>query len=957
MNFIASTVSLTRKAFSCVGLFFFSLALSAQLPSGFIDTKIQAGFEDPMGVVFSKDGKLMFAWERKGTIFLSSWNGTAYIKQSAAVLDIRDEVGNWGELGFQSVALDPNFDTNGLIYTYYQVDRHHLMNFGTPQYSTTDNSYGQASISRVTRYKLTNTNGAYKADNASRKILLGETKSTGVPLLHASHAGGQVIFGTDGTLLVSTGDNGTSTGVDTGSVSETYFQQALTDGIIRSEENVGTFRAQMLNSHCGKILRIDPATGNGVASNPHYDAANPRSAKSRVWALGLRNPYRIALKTGTGSTSASSGNPGTLLVGDVQWFSQEELHIIEQGGINCGWPIYEGLEKTPSYYLASADLKNKDETGQPSFQSLCKQPTSLTINADPKQRRFTHFPPALDWLQSQPIARYPDFTTGALVAKTIGPSGALVSGTPFSGSCATSGTYYTGTKFPSNFQKVFFFSDYQANWIKAVSIKDGSTTTQIQTVKEFAPLDFGKGVVDIEYCPLDESIFYVNFTTGDIHRISYPTVVVSNRPPTAALSANKTSGNSPLAVNFSSVGSSDPDNNPITYLWDFGDGTTSTAANPSHTFTATSAKNFTTTLTVKDNAGLTGTKSLQISITTTTPPTETFSATKCYRIIARHSAKDLEIASHSNDNGINIQQGAWDFSRRQVWRIKSSGVPFYTVLNGYSGKAMDVKGASLLSGANVHQFQSNGGDNQKWRFDKNTEGYYMITAKHSGKVLDVKAESKANGANVQQFNKNDGANQQWTVSETVCPTGTAALLATQIYSVDGYREGRKSILTWVSDAEKADYFIVEKLNKNGDFDILDHVNANSINNNSDKNYYSYTDNQPIEGENTYRITLIADNTPPQYSPLISLDFKGAMDFMLFPNPTNDYVDIDLKPFENRAVVLKIINAMGHEVAALSLEKAAKTARMELKDLINGQYIIHIHTSGKRDVTRLLYITK
>jgi hypothetical protein len=40
-----------------------------------------------------------------------------------------------------------------------------------------------------------------------------------------------------------------------------------------------------------------------------------------------------------------------------------------------------------------------------------------------------------------------------------------------------------------------------------------------------------------------------------------------------------------LAVSFSSAGSSDPENAALTYIWDFGDGTGSTSANPSKTYT------------------------------------------------------------------------------------------------------------------------------------------------------------------------------------------------------------------------------------------------------------------------------------------------------------------------------------------------------------------------------------
>ncbi len=614
MNNILTSLRQLRRAFVVYFLFIFAQSLHAQLPIGFIDVKIQSGYTTPMGVIFSKNGLRMFVWEKQGTLWLSNWNGTAYVKQATPVLDISPEVGNWRDFGLQSLALDPNFDVNGLIYLYYQVDRHHLLKFGTPQYSSTTDEYFNATISRLTRYKLNNIGGTLVADNTSRTVLLGETKSTGVPLTHESHGGGQIVFGADGTLLVSTGDNASFNAVDVGSFPDTYFQQAINDGIMRTTENVGAFRAQLINSFCGKVLRMDPNTGNGIPSNPYYNTATPRSAQSRVWALGFRNPYRMCFKTGTGSTNAANGNPGTLLVGDVQWGLWEEIQILEKGGLNCGWPVYEGLQLNGGYYDNTLNL---EEAGNPTFISLLNQASSLNIDPIPAQRRYTHFPPALDWAHEQDITRYPDFSTGSLVAKTIGTTGALVTGTPFRGNASTSGTYYTGTVFPAAYQNVYFFADYGANWIKAAVLHDNDIDHQIHTVRNFAPPGHGKGIVDVEYCPLDQSIFYVNINTGDIQRIRYGT---GNNPPIAVMSANKNSGVSPLVVTFSSVGSNDPDGNPITYDWDFGDGTAhSTAANPSHTFTATGSKGFTVTLTVKDNQGLMDSKTMIISVNNTAP--------------------------------------------------------------------------------------------------------------------------------------------------------------------------------------------------------------------------------------------------------------------------------------------------------------------------------------------------
>jgi len=107
--------------------------------------------------------------------------------------------------------------------------------------------------------------------------------------LHESHGAGQIVFGTDGTLLVSMGDGASFTNpIDEGSHPATYFQQALNDGIITPEQNIGAYRCQSLNNLSGKILRIDPETGNGIPSNPYYQANNPRSPQSRTWSIGIR---------------------------------------------------------------------------------------------------------------------------------------------------------------------------------------------------------------------------------------------------------------------------------------------------------------------------------------------------------------------------------------------------------------------------------------------------------------------------------------------------------------------------------------------------------------------------------------------------------------------------------------------------------------------------------------------
>ncbi|KRT56618.1 PKD repeat [endosymbiont of Ridgeia piscesae] len=86
----------------------------------------------------------------------------------------------------------------------------------------------------------------------------------------------------------------------------------------------------------------------------------------------------------------------------------------------------------------------------------------------------------------------------------------------------------------------------------------------------------------------------------------------SNLPPSAVASAAPTAGVAPLEVSFSSVGSSDPDGTIQHFSWAFGDGSSSTEANPLHSYATPGS--YTATLSVTDDQGATVSASVGISV-------------------------------------------------------------------------------------------------------------------------------------------------------------------------------------------------------------------------------------------------------------------------------------------------------------------------------------------------------
>lgn len=608
-------------------LFSFPFLAGAQsVPAGFNDAVVVSGFSEPVGFTFDANGRL-YVWEKQGKV----WIVEDGVRLPAPLVDISEEVGNWRDHGCLGFALDPDFTTNGHVYLLYAVDRHHLLHHGTAAYSPGANEYYNASIMRLTRYTATGP-GLTSVDPASRLVLIGETRKTGIPLLHESHSTGALVFGSDGTLLVSVGDAANYMGVDVGSDPQTYFIQALADSILTPEENVGALRAQLLSSLNGKLLRIDPATGDGLPSNPYFAAAAPRSPASRVWALGLRNPYRFTKRPGTGSLDPAAGDPGVFVVGDVGWSSFEEMNVCYAGGMNFGWPIFEGMDVSLGYLNArtqnttapnplfgqSACTKKYFDFQDLIVQETLSHPAGLPNPCDPAVMippnipAFTHDRPLIDWRHGYQ-SRCSAFDGNLAVAYDLDDPASPVSGPRFGGNAAVGGAFIAGAGWPAGYQGSYFQADYGGAWIRRVVMNPQHRAVEVH--------DFGANmgaVVFLAEGP-DGALWYVRYETGQIRKVA--PLGITNLPPVAVAEQDVLFGPSPLEVQFTGSNSTDPENGPLAYLWDFGDGATSTDADPSHSFVAPGGAPavFTVTLTVRDDQNQPHSSSLLVNVNNTPP--------------------------------------------------------------------------------------------------------------------------------------------------------------------------------------------------------------------------------------------------------------------------------------------------------------------------------------------------
>jgi glucose/arabinose dehydrogenase len=247
---------------------------------------IGPSFNEPIFATSPPGDPRLFVVERPGFIQVLH-NGTV-----SQFLDIHTRTTLDGERGLLSMAFDPNYSSNGLFYVYYTGD-------GT-------NSGGTEGSVHVDEFHVSSNPNL--ANLASRRTVWTFPHSA------TNHNGGQLQFGPDGYLYLTTGDNANSS------------------------------NAQSLAPPYGKIFRIDPhGTGEGAHGIPPANPfAGAPGATQETWALGLRNPFRFSFDHLTGD----------LIIGDVGEVSLEEINFspVSAGGgrgANYGWPCREGLSAGP----------------------------------------------------------------------------------------------------------------------------------------------------------------------------------------------------------------------------------------------------------------------------------------------------------------------------------------------------------------------------------------------------------------------------------------------------------------------------------------------------------------------------------------------------------------------------------------------------------------------------------
>jgi cysteine-rich repeat protein len=579
----------------------------ADVLAPFQTTPVFTGLTAPTAVRFAPDGRV-FVIEQAGLIKV--YNSINDPTPDVAA-DLSSEVFNNWDRGMLGLAIDPQFPAPGhdYIYVLYTVDAPPGQN--PPVYN--DACSDQTGNGCVTRGRLSRLEiGPNNVMIGTEQILVDNRWCFQYP----SHSIGDLHFGPDGALYISSGEGASFTFIDYGQVGNPCGDPPNEGGALRAQDILTHGDPQ---SWDGALMRVDVSTGVVVPWPTNPTAGGPTTDDDAILAHGFRNPYRFTINPGPGALQ------GEVWVGDVGMDTWEEINRIPNPNgplLNFGWPCFEGGSgvSTPMPGYQAANL--------PLCQGLYNG--TIASNVTPSVFAYNH-------------------SANVIPGELCGINSGSITGVSF----------YEGTSYPPEYQGALFFEDYtrRCTWAMLPDAPGGvPDPANLRAIIWNAP----SGAVDIEAGP-NGDLFYSDYNAGNIMRLQY---FQANLPPVARLTATPSSGPTPLNVAFDASGSADADGDALTYEWDLnGDGIYGDAPDSDPRFahvTYTSPADVPVSVRVTDIHGASSTATVTVSVANSPPVPAILTPTSSVPWIVGQTINFSGVANDPDEGVLPASHLTWD---------------------------------------------------------------------------------------------------------------------------------------------------------------------------------------------------------------------------------------------------------------------------------------------------------
>ena len=180
----------------------------------------------------------------------------------------------------------------------------------------------------------------------------------------------------------------------------------------------------------------------------------------------------------------------------------------------------------------------------------------------------------------------------------------------------------------------------------------------------------------------------------------------------------------------------------------------------------------------------------------------------------------------------------------------------------------------------------------------------------------------------------------------------------EVLVFNAYKAGMDVELDWITNTEfKNDRFLIERSENGREFAPL--MELDSRVNSLGTYNYQQKDITPMEGSNYYRLRQIHQDGSEKVSAIKLVNFEGNPDaLILFPNPTVEQVNINLRRYAGQQVSIEIYDALGRLVATDYREGLAQSIlSFDTRNYIAGIYTMSIQIGDRKRVNRKFIVAR
>ena len=187
---------------------------------------------------------------------------------------------------------------------------------------------------------------------------------------------------------------------------------------------------------------------------------------------------------------------------------------------------------------------------------------------------------------------------------------------------------------------------------------------------------------------------------------------------------------------------------------------------------------------------------------------------------------------------------------------------------------------------------------------------------------------------------------------------SACSRAAEFTNFNAFEENRSVELEWITNRTyRSDVYVIEKSINGEDFEVLSTINNDAFS--IEATYFKQVDNNPVLGDNYYRLKQVFDDGSFEYSSIRTIKFGidlNAID--AFPNPAQNELYLNLQEFAGQKANIIMSNQYGVILEDMQFDELpSDLVKIDLSTYTNGLYIMRTKIDKTKFITKKIIVNK